>query len=120
MTRKGNDTSWTLYLYALPYLVLWGLAVYGLVTFNYGKFGSELFYGSIISFWLIYHIINLTFAIFCALGRPIYRSSERFTVDEAMVIEVDDDSYQVRVCDISETGISFYTDLPLYLPKEKN
>lgn len=43
MTRKGNDTSWTLYLYALPYLVLWGLAVYGLVTFNYGKFGSELF-----------------------------------------------------------------------------
>ena len=70
-------------------------------------------------FGLIYHIINLTFAIFCALGRPIYRSSERFTVDEAMVIEVDDDSYQVRVCDISETGISFYTDLPLYLPKEK-
>lgn len=119
VTRKGNDTSWTLYLYALPYLVLWGLAVYGLVTFNYGRFGSELFYGSIISFWLIYHIINLTFAIFCALGRPIYRSSERFTVDEAMVIEVDDDSYQVRVCDISETGISFYTDLPLYLPKEK-
>lgn len=119
VTRKGNDTSWTLYLYALPYLVLWGLAVYGLVIFNYGKFGSELFYGSIISFWLIYHIINLTFAIFCAFGRPIYRSSERFTVDEAMVVEVDDDSYQVRVCDISETGISFYTNLPLYLPKEK-
>lgn len=33
VTRKGNYTSWTLYLYALPYLVLWGLAVYGLVTF---------------------------------------------------------------------------------------
>ena len=84
------------------------IAVYGLVTFNYGKFGSELFYGSIISFWLIYHIINLTFAIFCALGRPIYRSSERFTVDEAMVIEVDDDSYQVRVCDFRNGDFILY------------
>ena len=81
---------------------------------------QSFFYGSIISFWLIYHIINLTFAIFCALGRPIYRSSERFTVDEAMVIEVDDDSYQVRVCDISETGISFYRIYHCICRKKKN
>lgn len=93
--------------------------MYGLVTFNYGKFGSELFYGSIISFWLFYHIVNLTFAIFCAIGRPLYRGSERFPVDEPMTIEVDNDSYQVRVCDISETGISFSSNLLLYLPKTK-
>lgn len=93
--------------------------MYGLVTFNYGKFGSKLFYGSIISFWLFYHIVNLTFAIFCAIGRPLYRGSERFPVDEPMTIEVDNDSYQVRVCDISETGISFSSNLPLYLPKTK-
>ena len=43
VTRKGNDTSWTLYLYALPYLVLWGLAVYGLVTFNYGEIWFRAF-----------------------------------------------------------------------------
>lgn len=119
VTRKGNDSSWTLYLYAIPYVILWGLAMYGLITFNYGKFGSELFYGSIISFWLMYHIVNLTFAIFCAIGRPIYRNSERFIVDEPMVIDVDGESYDVRVCDISETGISFSSPLPLYLPKTK-
>ena len=54
-------------------------------------------------FGLIYHIINLTFAIFCALGRPIYRSSERFTIDEAMVIELMM-ILTKRVYDISETG----------------
>ncbi|AEZ61705.1 glycosyltransferases (cellulose synthase) [Streptococcus infantarius subsp. infantarius CJ18] len=61
----------------------------------------------------------MTFAIFCAIGRPHYRGSERFPVDEPMTIEVDNDSYQVRVCDISETGISFSSNLPLYLPKTK-
>ena len=29
---------------------------------------------------VMYHIVNLTFAIFCAIGRPIYRNSERFIV----------------------------------------
>ena len=36
-----------------------------------------------------------------------------------MVIEVDDDSYQVRVCDISETGISFYTDFTIVFAERK-
>ena len=31
-----------------------------------------------------------------------------------MVIDVDGESYDVRVCDISETGISFSSPLPLY------
>ena len=68
VTRKGNDSSWT-YI-SMPFLMSSsGDLMYGLITFNYGKFGSELFYGSIISFWLMYHIVNLTFAIFCAIGR---------------------------------------------------
>lgn len=50
VTKKVSDNSWTLRLYALPYIILWSLSVYGLIRFNDGKFGSELFYGSVISF----------------------------------------------------------------------
>ncbi|MGO4943410.1 PilZ domain-containing protein [Streptococcus alactolyticus] len=120
VTKKVSDNSWTLRLYALPYIILWSLSVYGLIRFNYGKFGSELFYGSVISFCLIHHIINLTFAIFCAVGRPSYRAFVRFPVDETINIKVDGWAYQVHVADISETGISFKTDLALYLPKDKD
>lgn len=120
VTKKVSDNSWILRLYALPYIILWSLSVYGLIRFNYGKFGSELFYGSVISFWLIHHIINLTFAIFCAVGRPSYRAFVRFPVDETINIKVDGWAYQVHVADISETGISFKTDLALYLPKDKD
>ena len=120
VTKKVSDNSWTLRLYALPYIILWSLSVYGLIRFNYGKFGSELFYGSVISFWLIHHIINLTFAIFCAVGRPSYRAFVCFPVDETINIKVDGWAYQVHVADISETGISFKTDLALYLPKDKD
>ncbi len=59
MIRRGRCTP-------MRFLILFmRLAVYGLVTFNYGKFGSELFM-EVISILVDYHIINLTFAIFCA------------------------------------------------------
>ncbi|MFR2063591.1 MAG: hypothetical protein ACLS36_08000 [Streptococcus sp.] len=77
-------------------MFLWGLAVYGLVTFNYGKFGSELFMEVLsVLVDLSYHQFDL--CDFLCAWSSIYRSSERFTVDEAMVIEVDDDSYQVSL-----------------------
>lgn len=118
VTRKSNDGSRWEWLYAMPYVILWILAVYGLITFNYGKFGSELFYGSVISFWLIHHITNLTFAIFCTMGRVHLRNSERFRVDEPIQIEAWGRRVQVRLNDVSETGCSFFSEVPLYFPKE--
>ena len=107
--------SWTLRLYALPYIILWSLSVYGLIRFNDGKFGSELFYGSVISFWLIHHIINLTFAIFCAVGRPSYRAFVRFPVDETINIKVDGWAYKRKVQELSETflvTLNFFSLIP--------
>lgn len=118
VTKKGKESSRWEWMYALPYIIFWGLSVYGLISFNYGKFGSELFYGSVISFWLIHHITNLTFAIFCSLGRPIYRQSERFKVKDPMVVEALGEKYDVQLSDISETGASFLTQIPLYFPKK--
>ena len=77
-----------------------------------------LFYGSVISFWLIHHIINLTFAIFVTAGRPIYRSDERFLIDGDARIKVSNVWYPIILHDISENGISFHSYKPLYI-KEK-
>lgn len=101
-------------MFALPYIILWGLSVYGLITFNLGKYGVELFYGSVISFWLLHHIINLTFAIFATLGRPILRNQERFYIEEPARVKLKDQWHEVIVVDVSEGGFSFRTDQPFY------
>lgn len=106
------------YLFAFPYFLLWLLSVYGLITFNYGKYGSELFYGSVISFWLIHHIINLTFALFATLGRPIFRKEERFLVEEEAILKVGHIKKGVTIVDISENGLSFISREPIYINEE--
>ncbi len=40
-------------LFVVPHLLLLILTIIGLVKFNYGKFGSEIFYGSVLTFWLL-------------------------------------------------------------------
>ncbi len=89
------------------------------MTFNYGEFGSELFYGSIISFWLIYHIINLLRFSVRLVVRFIAQVSV-FTVDEAMVIEGWWWFLQVRVCDISKRGFHSIRIYHCICQKEKN
>lgn len=106
------------YLFAFPYFLLWLLSVYGLITFNYGKYGSELFYGSVISFWLIHHIINLTFALFATLGRPIFRKEERFLVEEEAILKVGQLKKGITIVDISENGLSFISREPIYINEE--
>lgn len=102
-------------MFALPYLIFWVLSVYGLISFNYGKYGSELFYGSVISFWLLHHLINVTFALFATLGRPIYRQEERFLVNDVATVCFGDFQEQVRLVDVSEHGLSFIASKPLYI-----
>lgn len=113
-SKQQEDISWD-YQLALPYIILWVLSVYGLITFNMNKFGLDLFYGSVISFWLIHHIINLTFAIFVTIGRPIYRSDERFLVNDNARVKLLDTWYPITLHDVSENGLSFISSPPLYI-----
>lgn len=99
----------------VPHLILLLLAVYGLFRFNYGKYGSELFYGSIINFWLLHHISNLFFAVFFCLGRPIFRQFERFVAVESLVVKNRQGSFDATTMDISENGLSFKVGSPLYI-----
>lgn len=117
VTNKAAKQSKKDLLYVLPHLVLWILTVIGLITFNYGKYGSEIFYGSVISFWLLSHLFNLTFSVLFYLGRPLYRKSERFLAENPLQVTVGKKTYQAVTNNISETGLSFLSQEPLYFPE---
>ena len=78
VTDKNAKASKKDILYGWPHFLLWLLALVGLIRFNLGKTPTELFYGSVISFWLLSHLFNLTFALLFFVERPSYRSYERF------------------------------------------
>lgn len=57
-------------IYAIPHIFLLLLTVISLIKFNYGKFGSEILYGSIITFWLLNNCVNIFFSILLFFGKP--------------------------------------------------
>lgn len=107
VTAKNVKASFQDKLYLLPYLFLWSLTLISIIKFNYGKFGSEIMYGSVITFWLLMHFINLSFCLFIASGRTVYRASERFDREIMGRIKVQQTWYDIKTHDISEGGFSF-------------
>lgn len=108
VTNKKARSTLKDKLYILPYLVMWILTLVAIVYFNYGKWGSEIIVGSVITFWLVMHFINLSFCIFICLGRGIYRNSERFARTIPGNIKIDGASFEIETEDISEGGFSFH------------
>ncbi len=120
VTNKDATTSKKDILYVLPYLILWILVFVSVVKFNYGKFGSEIMYGSVITFWLMMSLINLSFAVLLCLGRPIFRKTERFaTVTSVTVTDSLGRAFDLKTDNLSEGGLSFVSDEPLYFPKNR-
>mgnify|MGYP000843654891 CR=1 FL=1 len=107
VTDKSNKTSWRDRLYLLPYLILWGMILLALIKFNYGKFGSEILYGSVITFWLLTHFINLTFCLFIASGRQLFRSTERFSRSLSGVVQLGRVDINIQTIDLSDTALKF-------------
>jgi cellulose synthase (UDP-forming) len=101
-------------LLAVPNAALLLLTVAALVRFMWGKYGWEVFYGSIIIFWLAYNMVSLIYALFFMLGRPAYRRSERFPADEAVSISVGGEQYDLRTVDVSEEGMAVVSDISRY------
>lgn len=119
VTDKGVKQSKRDVLFIIPHMTMLVLALYGVVVFNYGKFGSEIFYGSVITFWLLSHIFNLTIACLYYLGRPIYRTSERFLMQNKLRVTFNKQTYELTTHDISETGLSFTSEFPYYFPSDQ-
>lgn len=118
VTNKAAVQSKKDILYMLPHLLLLSLTVIGIVKFNYGKYGSEIFYGSVITFWLLTHLFNLTFSVLFFLGRPAYRKSERFLAENPILVSYDSQEYRLMTKNHSEQGLSFLSADPLYFPEE--
>ncbi|EOT49295.1 hypothetical protein OMY_00223 [Enterococcus sulfureus ATCC 49903] len=116
VTNKNATSSKRDLLYALPPAILLFLSILGIVTFNYGKFGSEIMYGSIITFWLCTNIFNLSFSVLFFLGRPIYRASERFLTEiPIQVFENQVCLLETKTYNISENGLAFSSTEPYYI-----
>lgn len=108
VTDKNNGQSTRSIFYGIPYFILWLLDLWALIVFNYGKWGSEIMYGAIISFWLLSHLINLTFSVYIALGRQINRKSERFARSVNGLVKTGQDVISsIQTVDISDKGLSF-------------
>lgn len=117
VTSKTTINSSRNIILMLPHLALLILSIWGFIKFNYNKFGSEILYGSIVSFWLLVHIFNLTFAVLFFLGRPIYRKQERF--DRSFPIQFNSDNgdwVESHTMNISESGLYFHSPIKLFFP----
>lgn len=109
VTDKESVFGWRDRLYMIPYVVAWLLLVASIIHFNYGKFGIEIMMGSIVTFWLIIHLINVTFCIFLASGRPVHRAAERFDRTYWGNVTVAESTYPIEMMNVSEQGLLFVT-----------
>ncbi|MGA3410007.1 glycosyltransferase family 2 protein [Lactiplantibacillus pentosus] len=112
VTDKNTSFSFRDKLYILPYLALWLITLVAIIKFNYGKFGSEILIGSVITFWLLMHFINLSFCLFLAMGRPVYRKTERFARQVNGLVQNRNTWLPLTTIDTSEGGLSFTLTTP--------
>lgn len=120
VTNKDTTTTKKDLIYVLPYLIMWVIVLVSIIKFNYGKFGSEIMYGSVITFWMVMALINLSFAVLLCLGRPIFRKTERFaTIADVTVTDSLSRIFHLKTNNLSEGGLSFQSSEPLYFPKGK-
>ncbi|KRN75377.1 glycosyltransferase [Weissella kandleri] len=106
VTDKKVNFSWKDKLYSIPYLILWGLTLFSIIIFNYGKWGSEILYGSVITFWLLMQFINLSFCVFISMKRNINRKSERFMRKTSGKIKYNGEWLPFKTRDVSDAGLS--------------
>ena len=113
VTAKNVTFSLKDKLYIIPYFVLWAVTLIAIIKFNYGKYGSEILVGSVITFWLLMHFINLSMCLFIAMGRHVYRKNERFIrqVPGKVKRAAGHDWHPLETTDVSEGGVAFtFTD----------
>lgn len=70
--KNGSGSGKKDWFYVLPHLIILILTIVSLIKFNYGKFGSEILYGSVITFWLLNNLVNSLFSVLLGIGKPIY------------------------------------------------
>jgi len=117
--KEGDGTGYNLILYALPHVILLAFSLAAMIRFVHGKYGTALFYSSVIIFWIAYNMVALCYAILFMSGRKAYRFSERIGAEEDVIIEYSDTSYKGRTIDVSDRGLAFSSPEPIYIPVDQ-
>ncbi|MDR2024549.1 MAG: glycosyltransferase [Hungatella sp.] len=117
--KEGKGIGFEFAVFAIPHVILLALSAAAMIRFVHGKYGWALFYSSIILFWIIHNMVSLFYAIFFMLGRPAYRSSERIRAEEDITIQYKALTYEARTADVSENGLAFCSEKPIYLPENQ-
>lgn len=121
VTNKKKESSGVgleFAVYAIPHAVLLLLSIIAMARFVHGKYGWALFYSSIIIFWITYNMVALCYAMFFMLGRRAYRNSERIRAEEDITIKYNKSVYKAKTVDVSESGLAFWLNIPVYLPED--
>lgn len=120
IVTKKTQTNDGQFRYILPHAIMLILLIASLIKFNYGKYGSELLYGSVINFWLLHHFINVSFAFLFFFRRKLYRASERFNAQFKCQIYLGEDFYiEAQGIDISDGGLAVASKIPLFIPTDQ-
>ncbi|MBM7435309.1 glycosyltransferase family 2 protein [Leuconostoc rapi] len=104
VTKKNGTSNKKDVLYAIPHIIILLLTLVSLIRFNYGKFGSEILYGSVITFWLLNNLINAFFAVLLLIGKP-RQTAQTFYVSGVVKISGTEFYNETEICYLTESKI---------------
>lgn len=113
--EKGKN-----FLYAIPFLLLIVLSVWGifrciLIMLDSGSFGPI-----VVLFWLVNNLFLLVMSLFFVDGRVPYRKSERVMVKMPCLVRYKGEEYQGMTKDASEAGIALRLPKPYFFEEGEN
>ena len=104
---------------SLPLLVFFVFDVWGLAACLFRTFWESTGAYLIILFWLISNLYDIVLALMFMFGRKSMRQSERFYAPVHLCITFGPKHYEFVADNISEGGLRFHTQYPMYLPNNK-
>lgn len=122
VTRKDGvkeNLRWYQIKHGVPHLVLAFLCFIGILNCVRYMFATGSAVYLVIVFWLMSNLYNLLMSVFFIMGRDIKRKAERYHVALPCQIMHGDTCITTQTVDISESGFSFFSEKPRYLPDDK-
>lgn len=113
--EKGKNT-----LYAIPFLILIVLSVWGIIRCILIMLDSGSFGPIVVLFWLVNNLFLLVMSLFFVDGRIPYRKTERVMVHMPCRAHYRDEEYVGETRDISEEGISIVLPKPYFFEEDTN
>jgi cellulose synthase (UDP-forming) len=113
--KKPPRTNTTMWYYGIPHMILFIATLFGLVFCIYNIITQGIFGYIIFVFWLSVNSYFLFMATLFMMGYVNYRDNERFYSKIKSKIATKNGTYECKTMDISENGIAFLLDYPVFV-----